>query len=139
MLTTDLQILFNRIMRARERIYRLARPTPLEKLFMPNGEEVYLKREDISPVHSYKWRGAYNMMASLGKDDLAKGVVAASAGNHAQGVALSAHNLGCSARIFMPRSTPRMKIREVERLGGENVEVVISGDNYDEASVAASG
>ena len=137
MLTKDLQILFNRTMRARERIYRLARTTPLEKLLMPNGEEVYLKREDISPVHSYKWRGAYNMMASLSKDDLAKGVVAASAGNHAQGVALSAHNLGCSARIFMPRSTPRMKIREVERLGGDNVEVVIGGDNYDEASAAA--
>ena len=137
MTTADPKRLFGMIMRARERVYKLSKPTPLETLRMPGGGEIFLKREDLSPVHSYKWRGAYNMMVSLTPEERECGVIAASAGNHAQGVALSARNLGCNARIFMPRATPRMKIREVERLGGENVEVVIHGDNYDEASASA--
>ena len=137
MTTADPHRLFGMIMRARERVYRLAPATPVDKFRLRNGHEIYLKREDLSPVHSYKWRGAYNMMVSLSDEERARGVVAASAGNHAQGVALSARNLGCKAKVFMPRSTPRMKIGEVERLGGDNVEIVIGGDNYDEASAAA--
>jgi threonine dehydratase len=137
MIAADTQMLFNMIMRARGRIYRLSSATPIEKLRMPNNEEIFLKREDLSPNHSYKWRGAFNMMISLDEKILAKGVVTASAGNHAQGVALSAHYLGCKARVFMPSATPKMKIHEVERLGCGNVEIVIGGDNYDEASKRA--
>lgn len=135
--STDLNDLFNKIMRARQRVYRLAKPTPLERVSAPDGGEFFLKREDLSPIHSYKWRGAFNKMGALSDVERLRGVVAASAGNHAQGVALSARKLDCQATLFMPRSTPKMKIREVERHGGERVEIVIEGDTYDDASALA--
>lgn len=91
---------------------------------------VLLKREDTQPVFSFKLRGAYNKMARLGAEQLRHGVIAASAGNHAQGVALAARKLGCRAVIVMPVTAPRLKIEAVERLGGE---VVLHGDSFTDA------
>jgi threonine dehydratase len=115
------------------RVYDVARETPLELapiLSRRTGNHVWLKREDEQPVFSFKCRGAYNKMAGLQKTELKKGVVAASAGNHAQGVALAAAKLGTKALIVMPRTTPRIKIDAVRNLGGQ---VVLHGDNYDAA------
>ena len=122
---------------ARQRVYQAAPPTPLEPLELPINAEVYIKREDLSPIHAYKWRGAYNRMALLNAEERERGVVASSAGNHAQGVALAARRLGVRARIFMPTSTPRMKQTEVARHGGGAVEVVLTGDQYSAAAEAA--
>jgi len=98
---------------------------------------VLLKREDMQPVFSFKIRGAYNKMAHLSKEELANGVVACSAGNHAQGVALSAKMLGCRAVIVMPLATPSIKVNSVRVHGGSTVEVRLFGNNYDEAAVEA--
>lgn len=128
------------ILFARERVYRFGEPTPLVRLELPGkepGPEVWVKREDLSAVKSYKWRGACNRMATLSPEETARGVVTASAGNHAQGVALVAKQLGIRARIHMPRSTPRVKQQAVRQHGGEWVELVESGDSYDEAVAAA--
>ena len=122
---------------ARQRVYQAASPTPLERLDLPIDAEVFVKREDLSPIHAYKWRGAYNRMALLTAEERERGVVAASAGNHAQGVALAARRLGVRARIFMPTSTPRMKQTEVARHGGGAVDIVLIGDHYSEAAEAA--
>ena len=115
------------------RVYDVARETPLEHapaLSARTGNRVWLKREDLQPVFSFKCRGAYNKMAGLAPAELKKGVVAASAGNHAQGVALAARKLGTKAVIVMPRTTPQIKIDAVRGLGGQ---VVLHGDNYDAA------
>ncbi|MCR4301250.1 MAG: threonine ammonia-lyase, biosynthetic [Sulfuricaulis sp.] len=115
------------------RVYDVAQVTPLELapiLSRRTGNHVWLKREDEQPVFSFKCRGAYNKMAGLPKSELKKGVVAASAGNHAQGVALAASKLRTKAIIVMPRTTPRIKIDAVRNLGGQ---VVLHGDNYDAA------
>ena len=117
---------------ARERVYHFGQATPLEHLEL-DGLDIWVKREDLSPIKAYKWRGAANRMALLGETEREHGVVTASAGNHAQGVALAAARLKVRARIHMPRSTPRVKQDAVKRLGGEWVEVVLSGDSYDEA------
>jgi threonine dehydratase len=123
---------------ARERVYRFGRPTPLERLNLPgDGPEIWVKREDLSAVKSYKWRGACNRMAVLTPAEAKRGVVTASAGNHAQGVALAARVLGIRARIHMPRTTPKVKQAAVLYHGGEFVEIVLSGDSYDEAVLAA--
>src|SRR3990167_139632 len=115
------------------RVYDVARETPLDyapALSARTGNRVWLKREDLQPVFSFKCRGAYNKMAGLAPAELKKGVVAASAGNHAQGVALAARKLGTKAVIVMPRTTPQIKINAVRSLGGQ---VVLHGDNYDAA------
>ena len=125
------------ILFARERVYRFGKPTPLEKLDIPDGPEVWVKREDLSAVKSYKWRGACNRMATLSIGEAKRGVVTASAGNHAQGVALAARALGIRARIHMPRSTPKVKQSAVLQHGGEFVEIHLSGDSYDEAVQSA--
>ena len=126
------------ILFARRRIYEIGKPTPLELIRVSDPAfDLFVKREDISPIHAYKWRGAYNRMAQLSADELKLGVVTASAGNHAQGVALSACKLGTQAIIFMPLSTPRMKQVAVKQHGGDNVEVRLCGDSYDAASEAA--
>lgn len=125
------------ILFARERVYRFGEATPLEKIVLPDGPEVWVKREDLSAVKSYKWRGACNRMAVLTPEETANGVVTASAGNHAQGVALAARSLGIRARIHMPRSTPRVKQNAVRLHGGNFVEVLLSGDSYDDAVHAA--
>lgn len=98
---------------------------------------ILLKREDTQPVFSFKIRGAYNKMAHLTREQLAKGVVACSAGNHAQGVALSARMLGCRAVIVMPLATPMIKVNSVRMHGGPTVEVRLFGNNYDEAAAEA--
>lgn len=115
------------------RVYDVAQETPLE--FAPNlsarlNNRVLLKREDMQSVFSFKLRGAYNKMAQLSPEILAQGVIAASAGNHAQGVALGAKRLGTTAIIVMPVTTPQVKIDAVRSRGGE---VVLHGDTYDDA------
>ena len=115
------------------RVYEVARETPLEmapKLSARVGNEVWLKREDLQPVFSFKLRGAYNKLASLDDDERARGVIASSAGNHAQGVALAAGRLGIRALIVMPETAPRIKVDAVEQLGAE---VVLAGESYDGA------
>ena len=119
------------------RVYDVAVETPLDaapRLSERLGERVWLKREDMQPVFSFKLRGAYNKMAHLSPDELARGVVCSSAGNHAQGVALSARKLGCEATIVMPVTTPSIKSDAVRRLGGK---VVLHGDSYDDAQAHA--
>lgn len=123
---------------ARERVYRFGEATPLERIELPgDGPEIWIKREDLSPVKAYKWRGAANRMAMLGPGETARGVVTASAGNHAQGVALAARRLGVKARIYMPTPTPRVKQSAVLHHGGEWVEIRLEGDSYDDAVKAA--
>jgi threonine dehydratase len=115
------------------RVYDVAVETPLERaplLSRRLGNDLLLKREDLQPVFSFKIRGAYNKMARLTPAQLKRGVIAASAGNHAQGVALSAQKLGCKATIVMPVTTPRIKVDAVTARGAK---VVLSGDSYDEA------
>ena len=129
--------LFQEILMARERVYAVGKPTPVEPLQLPIEAEVFVKREDVSPIHSYKWRGAYNRMAMLSEDERSRGVVAASAGNHAQGVALAARTLGIQTRVYMPASAPRMKQAAVKRHGQNSVEIVLHGDNYSEAAELA--
>ncbi|MDH4445642.1 MAG: pyridoxal-phosphate dependent enzyme [Akkermansiaceae bacterium] len=126
------------ILLARERVYRFAQATPLERLDLPGpGPEIWVKREDLSPVKAYKWRGACNRMAVMSRPEAARGVVTASAGNHAQGVALAARQIGIRAKIYMPRSTPKVKQDAVRHHGREWVEVHLAGDSYDEAVCAA--
>mgnify|MGYP003869035751 FL=1 len=128
----------NEISFARRRIYEMADATPLDSILLEDSNiEIFVKREDLSPIHAYKWRGAYNFMAQLSTNELAAGVVTASAGNHAQGVALAARKLGTRAIIYMPISTPRMKQLAVKRHGGESVEIRLYGDSYDSSSAAA--
>jgi len=129
------------VSRAAIRLAGVARRTPLEaseRLSARFGAQVWLKREDLQVGRSYKVRGAYNLIASLAAEELAQGVVCASAGNHAQGVALACRALGVQGRIFVPRTTPRQKRERIAALGGQWVEVVICGDTYDEAAVAAA-
>ncbi len=126
------------ILFARERVYRFGQATPLERLNLPGpGPEIWIKREDLSPIKAYKWRGACNRMAMLSQVEAARGVVTASAGNHAQGVALAAKTLGIMARIYMPRSTPKVKQNAVRHHGDGHVEIRLAGDSYDEAVAAA--
>jgi len=115
------------------RVYDVATESALEpaqNLSKRLNNTVLLKREDQQPVHSFKLRGAYNKMAHLSPAQLKKGVICASAGNHAQGVALGASKLGCRAVIVMPITTPQVKIEAVKALGGE---VVLIGDSYSDA------
>ncbi|KAI3880103.1 hypothetical protein MKX03_003924 [Papaver bracteatum] len=119
------------------KVYDVAVESPLDyapKLSERIGVHIWLKREDLQPVFSFKLRGAYNMMAKLSREQLDKGVICSSAGNHAQGVALSAKKLGCDAVIVMPVTTPEIKWKSVQRLGAT---VVLIGDSYDEAQAHA--
>ncbi|MGZ4958775.1 MAG: threonine ammonia-lyase, biosynthetic [Methylomonas sp.] len=117
----------------RAKVYDVAEETPLD--FAPTLSErlnnrVYLKREDLQPVFSFKLRGAYNKIASLTPEQTEKGVIAASAGNHAQGVALAAKKLGIKALIVMPKTTPEIKVKSVKARGAK---IVLHGDSYDDA------
>lgn len=125
------------ILTARERVYHVGDRTPLEPFALSPDFQVFVKREDLSPINAYKWRGAYNAMKILTAQRPGVDVVAASAGNHAQGVAMAACRLGVRAKIFMPLSTPLMKRNAVERLGGEFVQIVLEGDDYNVAAAAA--
>jgi len=119
------------------RVYDVAIESPLDpmpRLSERIGGPVHLKREDLQPVFSFKLRGAYNRMSRLDRERLDRGVICASAGNHAQGVALAAGKLGVRAMIVMPRTTPAIKVQAVKRLGGN---VVLHGDGFDEAYAQA--
>lgn len=114
--------------------------TPLQRidrLSQATGAEVWVKREDLQPVRSYKLRGAYTLMSQLSQAEREAGVVCASAGNHGQGVAWSCAKLGINARIFIPSTTPRQKRDRMIALGQGHIELVIGGDTYDEASARA--
>jgi len=118
-------------------VYDVAVQTPLDRaagLSQRWANTVLLKREDQQPVFSFKLRGAYNKMAQLSADELAHGVICASAGNHAQGVAMSAQRLGCRATIVMPTTTPQVKVDAVTALGAT---IVLHGDSYSEANARA--
>ncbi|GAB3434453.1 threonine ammonia-lyase, biosynthetic [Massilia solisilvae] len=118
------------------RVYDVAQETPLElapTLSQRMNNRIYFKREDMQSVFSFKLRGAYNKMANLTPEQLQRGVICASAGNHAQGVALSASRLGCRALIVMPTTTPQVKIDAVKARGGASVEVVLHGESYTDA------
>ena len=115
------------------RVYDIAVETPLDNmrnLSRRFNNKVMLKREDLQPVFSFKLRGAYNKMASLSDEARSRGVIAASAGNHAQGVALGAKYLGLQALIVMPKTTPNIKVSSVKSYGAE---VVLHGNAYDDA------
>ena len=120
------------------KIYDLVVKTPVDlapQLSLRLDNTVLLKREDLQPIFSFKLRGAYNKMLSLKKSELDKGVIAASAGNHAQGLAMAAKKIGATATIVMPTTTPLIKVNAVRSLGAE---VVLVGDNYDQASAYAT-
>src|SRR5437867_2906198 len=115
------------------RVYEVARETPLDfarRLSDRLGNGIWLKREDQQPVFSFKLRGAYNRISRLSEAERARGVITASAGNHGQGVALSARKLGLRAVIVMPKTTPEIKVEAVRAMGAE---VVLAGDHYSEA------
>ncbi len=114
--------------------------TPLQfsrKLSEKFGAEIYLKREDLQVVRSYKIRGAYNLISSLTGEQRSRGVVCASAGNHAQGVAFSCKELHIKGVIYMPAITPKQKINQVKMFGGNNIEIVLIGDTFDECQTHA--
>lgn len=120
------------------KVYDVAIESPLDEavaLSKKLGNHFLLKREDLQKVHSFKIRGAYNNMSQLSREALAKGVLAASAGNHAQGVALSARTLGCKATIVMPVTTPEIKISSVKSYGAS---IILAGDSYSDAAVEAT-
>ena len=117
----------------KSRVYHVARETPLApapRLSRRLSNEILLKREDLQPVFSFKLRGAYNKIAHLCQEERARGIITASAGNHSQGVAFSAKQLGLKATIVMPKTTPQIKVDAVGAMGAE---VVLSGDSYDHA------
>jgi threonine dehydratase len=120
---------------AYERLKGIVKHTPLEynqRLSERYGCKVYLKREDLQVVRSYKLRGAYNMISQLSADQMSRGVVCASAGNHAQGFAFSCRKLGTKGVIFMPQITPRQKISQTEMHGEGSVEIILTGDTFDD-------
>ena len=115
-------------------------PTPFQKnadLSTKFRADVFLKREDLQVVRSYKIRGAYNKIRSIKPEDLKNGIVCASAGNHAQGVAFSCNKLQIMGSIYMPTTTPKQKIEQVRMFGGEYIEIVLTGDTFDAANAAA--
>ncbi|MFZ4261055.1 threonine ammonia-lyase IlvA [Sphingobacterium sp. HJSM2_6] len=139
-MSLDLTTLNIDSIQAKERIKDVVTRTPLQynhHLSEKYGAEIYLKREDLQVVRSYKLRGAYNKISSLSAEELAHGVVCASAGNHAQGVALSCKRLGIRGVIFMPGPTPRQKITQTEMWGNGNIDIVLTGDTFDDCQIAA--
>jgi threonine dehydratase len=124
------------IQRAKQRIGGVVLQTPLAKNFPlceKFGADIWLKREDMQQVRSYKIRGAYNKISSMTEEELKRGVVCASAGNHAQGVAFAANALKTHAVVFMPKPTPQQKINQVRMFGRDHVEIVLTGDAFDDA------
>uniref|UniRef100_UPI003D7FDD53 threonine ammonia-lyase IlvA n=1 Tax=Pedobacter sp. TaxID=1411316 RepID=UPI003D7FDD53 len=120
---------------AAQRISDTVKRTPLEYnagLSKKYNANIYLKREDLQIVRSYKLRGAYNMICTLQEEQRASGVVCASAGNHAQGFAYSCKKLNIKGVIFMPEITPKQKIKQTEMFGGDNIKIVLIGDTFDD-------
>uniref|UniRef100_UPI0004712972 threonine ammonia-lyase IlvA n=1 Tax=Paenibacillus zanthoxyli TaxID=369399 RepID=UPI0004712972 len=124
------------IVRAHHMLREVIVRTPLQRDEVLSAKydcNVYLKREDLQVVRSFKIRGAYNMIRSLSEEERNRGIVCASAGNHAQGVAFSCRALGIHGKVYMPSTTPSQKVKQVRRFGGEYVEVVLKGDTFDDA------
>ena len=137
---TGYDISVENIYKAKVRLKNVALHTPL--ILNPNLSEkydcqVYVKREDLQVVRSYKIRGAYNKMSTLTEGQRAKGIVCASAGNHAQGVAFSCNAMGITGKIFMPTTTPKQKISKVHQFGKSFIEIILVGDTYDASYQAA--
>src|SRR6266536_1830614 len=125
---------------AEHRLKKVATKTPLQlnhHLSKRYNAKIYLKREDLQVVRSYKVRGAYNMMSMLHPEQLQHGVVCASAGNHAQGFAFSCKKLHVKGVIFMPVITPKQKINQTKMFGEDNIEIKLIGDTFDDCAVAA--
>ena len=123
------------------RVYDVCDVSPLQhavSLSQQLGNNIYLKREDTHPGNSFKIRGAFNKMVHLSDEQLSRGIVTSSAGNHAQGVALSASKLGCKGVVVMPLKTPDIKVNAVRRFGGDMIEIILFGNNYDEAASEAN-
>jgi threonine dehydratase len=134
-MTTDTQTQILNINAASYALKSVALKTPLQfhrKLSEKFHAEIYIKREDLQVVRSYKLRGAYNLIQSLSDDQRKRGVVCASAGNHAQGVAFSCKHLNIRGIIYMPAITPKQKINQVKMFGGDNIEIILVGDTFDE-------
>jgi threonine dehydratase len=126
--------------RAKERLSKVVLRTPLQlnrNLSAKYNANVYLKREDLQVIRSYKIRGAYNMMSSLPQEQLLKGVVCASAGNHAQGFAYSCKKLNVKGVVFMPIITSNQKVNQTKMFGEDNIEIKLVGDTFDDCAVAA--
>ncbi|MGB3475662.1 MAG: threonine ammonia-lyase IlvA [Mycobacterium sp.] len=125
---------------AAKRIAGVVAPTPLQysdRLSELTGADVYLKREDLQSVRSYKLRGAYNLLVQLSESELAAGVVCSSAGNHAQGFAYACQSLGVHGRVYVPAKTPKQKRDRIRYHGGEFIELIVGGATYDLAAEAA--
>jgi threonine dehydratase len=128
------------IQKAKDIVRDVALETPLqlnERLSEQYGAKVYFKREDLQPIRSFKLRGAYHKIYNLTTEERERGIVCASAGNHAQGVALACNKLGIKGTIFMPVPTPKQKLGQVRMFGGSNVEIRLTGDTFDDAYAAA--
>ena len=129
-----------KVLSAYKKLQSVVKQTPLQYdqyLSEKYKANIYLKREDLQVVRSFKLRGAYYSISELSEDDLAKGVICASAGNHAQGVAFACNEKQVMATIYMPNTTPAQKINQVRYFGGDYVNIVIEGDTFDECSQAA--
>ncbi len=125
---------------AAKRIAGVVTPTPLQfsdRLSATTGASVYLKREDLQTVRSYKLRGAYNLLVQLSDEELAAGVVCSSAGNHAQGFAFACRTLGVHGRVYVPAKTPKQKRDRIRYHGGDFIELIVGGSTYDMAAEAA--
>lgn len=125
---------FNGVESAAKKLKGLTRITPLEfnkRLSKNVNASVFLKREDLQQVRSFKIRGAYNKISSLKKDEIKKGIICASAGNHAQGFAFSCQKLEIKGEVYMPATTPDQKVSQVRMFGGEFVDIILVGDSYD--------
>lgn len=134
------QLNLEEIIKAGQALKGVINKTPLQRNDILSEKydcNVFLKREDLQTVRSFKIRGAYNCMKSTPHDKLSKGVVCASAGNHAQGVAFSCKALSIPGKIYMPSTTPRQKVSAVKRFGGDAIEIVLTGDTFDDSSKRA--
>lgn len=128
------------ILKAHQALKSIIKQTPLQRddiLSEKYNCNLYLKREDLQVVRSFKIRGAYNLIQSIPPQDLQKGVVCASAGNHAQGVAYSCSSLQIPGKIYMPSTTPKQKVSQVKRFGGKYVETILTGDTFDDSFTQA--
>ncbi|KRD60104.1 threonine dehydratase [Flavobacterium sp. Root935] len=133
--------LFNEVLNAKKQLEDVVAATPLTQNLNLSDEfkaTVLLKREDLQIVRSYKIRGAYNKISSLNEKEKANGIVCASAGNHAQGVAYSCNLLQINGKIYMPKTTPKQKVKQVQLFGKSFVEIVLTGDTFDDAYASAT-
>lgn len=134
-------MLFNEVITAKEQLSKVVAATPLTQNLNLSDEfksTILLKREDLQIVRSYKIRGAYNKISSLNDAEKTKGIVCASAGNHAQGVAYSCNLLQIKGKIYMPKTTPKQKVKQVQLFGKSFVEIVLTGDTFDDAYASAT-